>query len=1432
MSILVHFLRVRNLICPLITIFSELVLFHGQSVNMNSLQSKLMHQSNAQLVPTILYGLAAIMLYATYERYLMEIRLIFDYLTLSLRCTRGLSPLEEQTYICEAINLHACRETMVLEQREKADRDLKEMLRKERDRINRERLERARQENQRLQRIEYVNNLLPQFILFLRTVFGLHRVTVDEDNIPPSIRTGMEKQKDELRICAAKTMCCNIQRNFKDKNSILPNCLQGISRGKINLCDIKGDKDLCTKTTCGINGGTGNNAMSSNNSTRNQQTKTNNLMSCFNGKNNTSSNNKKDNCMDECKRQGEDQKLSLKKEEERSRKEQEKCERDLRTLQIKQEKEEKKRRLKEEKDCEENNDACSIFNDLPRTELVMNCEIKRVLDADCQEVLRCKEVIVPPPNCGDKAAGGMNKGGGGGKRSPSGPRSPVGQPFGTATNCNNMGMGQRLQPMYQCANQVLKGSDSYTACSTSTGSCSTLGQSSTTSGVRGRQMDGLYSSMTPPPSSMAPNSFMNQPKNNICGCGGEQSQAQTMNKMDDCQRMSCDRQNVCSQQQECLKRAASDRDCCLTKTSGCAQTKCLAKVDNCGMSACQQRMCNRGNSETPSVRSSSPTMPATARDTSNMSMMAGGPGYSVRNFNKSSVQAIPVQVTLSESVNYPTSGGLAEDPGYRGLNGPRTMGLSQQQCSGAKMPNSFSNGGAAIPIEAQTDEDPSSEDQYRKPRRNMFDSSGKGANWINAQNFLHQIRHLDKGRCAGARAASTGPTCGNNNCQSIYCGRNRTSSGNRGTIGLNDRITTMAGMSVTAPSTASSVRSSSMGTPGGTRGCYGRVKIPTNANDTMRQQIGRTSNRLRQSSQPQKSSREKSSCAGGNCEDTGLSQFKRSMSRGCEGKCKSKSSDSGFRGGLKMHECESTNCCQGKECCVLEEDCCNTGLSRTKKSVRNCDTNCSDKMEILCRLKGGAEEPPDDEEVDKKGSAEVTVAVVKSDKPVAANNNRASSPNKNKLTETKREVFKTVTNIDDPSGKVIRKECDTVIEEILHSSAVPGETKTLREVKVETNIIQEANKTIREESHNTREEIINFEMDDLLASATNDFENRKQRLDMMRRMSTINPNRHVSEERHIYGRLRASPDLGEVQSEAEARSRVVNHRQGGLKGGEGADKRSHSELSIKSASVQELKPEANSIRAQSVESTKNARHFGRGDFCREITERLENSSYGQEIRELKEKLVHLSSPEEMHKTLEKIVLLQVDALLSFVPLESKMLPRDKMHFDPDLSYNALMKELKSAVKSNNNAVTVTRTIKDMDKINAEIERDMKKKLGTQQYKEKEASYPNHYAFAHLIRELRDKIKDYEEGALSSRSEEECENQEQRRQRIAVLRDELAKRKQMLGKTPPRQTPEPKTQDTPKTTSDRIKDLKKKVEPYRKDFEEDRKSMVRGLKALI
>lgn len=1287
-------------------------------LNMSGLQSKIMHQSNAQLVPTILYGLAAIMLYATYDRYLMEIRLIFDYLTLSLRCTRGLSPLEEQTYICEAINLHACRETMVLEQREKVDRDLRELLRKEKDRINRERMERTRVEEQRLQRVKYVSNLLPQMMYFLRTVFGLQRLGVDEENIPPSIRTGIEKQKDELRICAAKTMCCNIQKHFKDKNSILPNCLQGISRGKINLCDLK-EKDLCSKNTCGTGGGGVADRKNRHASVPANGCNNNN----FQTKINAAVVKKDEVCVAECQRQTDDQRAKAKKKEmERERKEQEKCERELRARQIKCEKEELKRRQKrEEEECEDNDGAVSIFNDLPRTDLVMNCEIKRVLDPDCQEVLRCKEVIVPPPLCavGDKGAAGCGGkaggGGGGAKRSPSGPRqSPVGQPFGTATNCNQMGMAQRMQPIYQCANSVITKTD--TSCATgttnscSTNSCSTNNNNNCNCnqiiyGNKGRQMDGMFSSMT---------SMTSTPTNGQFGCCQKEQQK---NKCDDT----------------------------------CAR---IMAANQCG---------GMGQQQSSSLGSAFIT--ARSQPT-----------------NKTSVQAIPVQVTLTEGCNYPIG---------------TSLGASQMAPSSGTGPmmtaNSFSNAGAAKPLEAHTKKDICNDpmfmglqkqpgcfsdlmqmnnndgQRWRTPgsfARQLNDDQPE--NWRSPGSFLKHIKQEEMDRFGGRGCREK--ACKNINCSQL---RGRSTSHSPSKWG---------GTPMRTGPPMGSPRSSSMGPTGGAKSnCCSKC-------NTMRGSgaadpstwFGNISDVTKRSTSmgPSNTHRSSDLCSK-KCDDTGLSRFNNSKNCGCDSKkaTNNNCTDSGlakFNAARKdgAGQCASTsNNCEAQAC-----NACNRARSKT----RNADD--------FCRLKGGAEETTVEDKASK--SLGLTVAKPLGVPVVSSVSNKGSTSinnNNNKLTETKREVFKTVTNIDDPSGKVIRKECDTVIEEILHSSAVPGESKTMREVTVEKNIIQEANKTIREESHNTREEIINFEMDSAghmhpYTKASDEFENRKQRLDMMRRMGNANHDRHVSEERHIYGRLKGSPDLTEVQSEAEIRSRVDTHRMG-LKGGS-VEKRGQSEASLKSGSEEGEEIKRESPRAQSeAGNNKSAdRYYEKGDFCREFTAHLEKSPYGELITELKGKLVSLATPEEMHKILEQIVLLQTEALVSFVPREGKKFPRDLVHFDPDLSYNALMKELKTVMKTNGNAVTVSRAIKDIDAINAEIERDMRKKMGTMQYlKDQEAAgYPNHYAFAHLIRELREKIKDYEDGALSSRSDEEVETQEQRRQRIEVLRDELEKRKNMLG----------------------------------------------------
>lgn len=1325
---LVHFLRIRNIILPLITIFCELVLFHDQTANMSGFQSKIMHQANALLVPTILYGLAAIMLYSTYDRYLMEIRLIFDYLTLSLRCTRGLSPLEEQTYICEAINLHACRETMVLEQREKAERDLKEMMRREKDRIHRERLERTRAEEQRLSRVQYENTFVPQFVDFLRTIFGLQRMVVDEDNIPPSIRTGIEKQKDELRICAAKTMCCSIQKNFKDKKSILPNCLQGISRAKINLCDLK-DKDLCGKLNC-VTGSSNNNSLNNvggsgamqaknritamcSGNTNNKQTNQTNF-NVFSPNNNSTAVKKEDaNCISECQRQTDEQRAKSKKREmERERKEQEKCERELKARQIKCEKEERKKRQKAEEDVENQDGAVSIFNDLPRTDLVMNCEIKRVLDPDCQEVLRCKEVIVPPPACalGDKGGGG----GGMGKHSPAGPRqSPVGQPFGTVSNCNQKGMAQRLQPMYHCANSGITTTNTCSTGSTgsfSTNSCSTAQQN------RGRQMDGMNTSMSSVPSS------------NMAMCGLKEQ----TNKCDD--------------------------SSCRMMNNNCAQKNTNHCDDTCS------RMVTANQCQSSGQRNSS-TGPAftTARS---------------QPMNKTSVQAIPVQVTLTEPCNYPIGPALGasqmEDSLYRGINA-RPMTQYDGKNSGGSTANSFSNAGAATPLEAQNRRDICNDSTFmglrKQPGRFTDHLHQNEGNWRTPGSF---VRHLDDNQPENWRSAGSflkyikqveanrfgrkeGNSCSNQSCKNVNCSQRFDRRDDRSECDIRGRRLNRSasagqsknlvgnqpnyGSAFQPGTTNNMIRSTSLGPIN--KSCCSKCNNPhSSLNDAFHH--GASSSRSRSGSPPSANG----ACS--ECEDTPLAKFNRSRSSGCN---------------------RNNN----------GNSCVDSGSSRYN-GTRKCNAQCGSSNNA-CQLKGGSEETPE-----RGNNLQATTISAQREDPL--NPSCSGNTDNNRLTETKREVFKTVTNIDDPSGKVIRKECDTVIEEILHSSAVPGESKTLREVTVEKNIIQEANKTIREESHNTREEIINFEMHagSEKSKASDAFESRKQRLDMMRRMgSNTNCDRHVSEERHIYGRLKGSPDMTEVQSEAEVRSRVDHHHLGatGLKGGS-LDKRGQSEMSIRSNSEEELKHSPTFLRAQSAESVNhNERYYGKGDFCREFTAHLENSHYGELINELKSKLVHLKSPEEMHKVLEQIVLLQTEALVSFVPREGKKYPRDIVRFDPDLSYSALMKELKSVMKTNGNQVIVSKAIKDIDAINAEIEKDMRRMMGVRKYQEQDdeeqgKGYPNHYAFAHLIRELREKIRDYEEGALSSRSDEEVETQEQRRQRIEVLRDELDKRKRMLG----------------------------------------------------
>lgn len=1184
-------LRIRNIILPIVTIIGELSLHHDKNFHMSGLQTKILHQSNAQLLPTIVYGVAAIALYSTYDRYLMEIRLIFDYLTLSLRCTRGLSPLEEQTYICEAINLHACRETLVLELREKADRDLRQKERMERERIQKQREEAAKAAQATLSRFTYVHAILPIIVAFLRLLFGLKKIAVDEENIPPSIRTGIEKQKDDLRICAAKSMCCNIQKHFKDKSSILPNCLQGISRGKINLCELK-ENNICAKNFCGKSRAQSpvpikqSASMLNNNCSYKAQ---------------MNSMKKEEMTMENCKRETDDR--SAKKMQEKERKEKEKCEREIRAQRIKMEKEKRKMREKQE-ECEENDATVSIFNELPRTDLVMNCEIKRVLDADCQEVLRCKEVVVPPPICkGEKTAAAKSCGFGSIRKTSSGPArpgsSPIGQPFGTATNCSQMGMAQRMQPLYQCANSVLTANGNVT-CGSGTGTGSVSSSSCTTNSppppvVVKKQMDGACSSVSQSPS------VASTPQFDYCAVKQEQ-------------------------QSQC--QAAP------------------AQVQQCKMEACSRMANSQGNN--------------------NSSFGMGSAYVSARSQppNKTSVQAIPVQVTLRDSCVNDTGGGrssYATADNFRSFPSMNSTGMGM-----GMMPT--------MPLSST-----------------MNQSSGSGYRTANTSSF-------------GNGSASTRMVTAQ---QQQQCCPSANSFSNAGAATPLEAQTKKAGCD------------------------YCPITIPE---DTACNRQAATSLHPCIKCASVKCTSNTNSCGGGGNSNCGCSNKNYNMTTSSD-PFKTATGDS--------CSCDSTN------------------FSLTRP--RNVGS-----IDMLCQLKGGAEEGDSDPpQVEETYSATQSETQTPNESPRGGNN---------KLTETKREVMKTVTNIDDPSGKVIRKERDTVIEEILQSSAVPGETKTMREVTVQRNIIQEANKTIREESHNTREEIINFEVGEDNKGHENlcdAFESRQQRLNAMRRMSRGPPmNRHVSEERCIYGRLKGSPDWSEVQSEV-CRSRMDNHQMG-LKGG--SEKRGQSEVAQKTLSEENIK------RVVRPHST-GANYDGRGDFSREFSAHLESSPYGERLRDLKTQLVHQSKPEEMEKTLEQIVLLQTEALMSFVPRERlKNASQVGKGFNADLSYNALMKELKSVMKADRSGSTVTKYLHDIDNINEEIEREMKQKMGVQQYeRSKGTNYPNHQAFAALIRELREKIQDYEDGN-TSRSDEENETQEQRRQRIEVLRDELEKRKQMLGLT--------------------------------------------------
>lgn len=210
MGVLVHLLRVRNIICPLITVLLEIAVFRKSGAYSNG---KTSHACHIQAFPTVVFGLFAVVLYASYDKYLAEVRTIYDYLTLNLRCTRGLSPLEEETYICEAMNMHACRETLRMEQKKKLEVDMKAMLAIEKEREKQERDARLKAEAALDSKIRLYQNvgdsIAKSIILYLKTVFGFRSMKPDQENIPPNIRQGLEKHREAMKLTTTQTgMCC------------------------------------------------------------------------------------------------------------------------------------------------------------------------------------------------------------------------------------------------------------------------------------------------------------------------------------------------------------------------------------------------------------------------------------------------------------------------------------------------------------------------------------------------------------------------------------------------------------------------------------------------------------------------------------------------------------------------------------------------------------------------------------------------------------------------------------------------------------------------------------------------------------------------------------------------------------------------------------------------------------------------------------------------------------------------------------------------------------------------------------------------------------------------------------------------------------------------------------------------------------------------
>lgn len=500
---------------------------------------------------------------------------------------------------------------------------------------------------------------------------------------------------------------------------------------------------------------------------------------------------------------------------------------------------------------------------------------------------------------------------------------------------------------------------------------------------------------------------------------------------------------------------------------------------------------------------------------------------------------------------------------------------------------------------------------------------------------------------------------------------------------------------------------------------------------------------------------------------------------------------------------------------------------------------------------------------------------------VTRTSNTTTKGGRNKLTETKREVMKCVTNINEDDKKIC-KETDTIIEEILQSSSNPGETKTMREVTVSRNTIEQPNRIIREESHNTREEIVNFEVSedvnqDGLSRIADEYRNRKDRMSLLRDQGDAvcelaeSDKEIESDQQSVAGSVAESS----AQSECSRQSRSDQPAKT-----TGMRKRSGSETTIVSRTVscpitantraasspsgkvykppysnievpyptylEELKRElarrfpneqlnqpqssaASSVSSEPADPNPNYAvyrqyvHHNPRQMCPtygpppkkkpDITryyKRKQGMGYptdiqhGALIRELKAKLSKMQTQDDIEKTLEKIDVLETEELLEQLETlnESPEKPscskkstptryynrKQKMGYPTDIQYGALIRELKSAIKKRDAPPEVVEAITKIDDINQEIENELQER--TEEYQSKSqrkmsSSYPEHFLFAAVIKELKKKLKQRNEQDCRQEDAEEAlqdyeDSPELRQQRLQTLKHELEARKEKLG----------------------------------------------------